>query len=83
MPLIFEWDRIKATRNFAKHRVAFEEAVTVFGDPLSMTIADPDHSDGEERSVIVGLSTRQRLLVVVHTVRRERIRLISARVASG
>jgi uncharacterized DUF497 family protein len=54
----------------------------VFGDPLSITIADPDHSDYEERLVIMGMSTQRRLLIVVHTANSERVRLISARTAS-
>jgi uncharacterized protein len=62
--------------------VGFEEATAVFDDPLSITIADPDHSGDEERYVIIGMSSEQSLLVVVHTIRRERIRLISARAAT-
>ena len=65
--MLFEWDRRKATANFRKHGVGFEEATSVFGDPLSITITDPDHSDYEERLVIMGMSARRRLLVVVHT----------------
>jgi uncharacterized protein len=82
MALTFAWDEDKARQNAAKHRVTFVEAATVFGDPFSLTIPDPLHSLGEERSVIVGLSSRQRLLVVVFTERNETIRLISARQAT-
>ncbi|HVA46760.1 MAG TPA: BrnT family toxin [Pirellulales bacterium] len=82
MPLEFEWDSAKAKRNQQKHRVAFEEASTVFSDPLSVTIDDPLHSDDEERFIILGESDRWRLLVVVFTERGSNIRIISARVAT-
>lgn len=82
MALIFEWDRTKAERNLRKHGVSFEEAATVFGDPLSRTIEDPLHSASEDRFVTVGESFRQRVLVVVHTDRDDRIRIISSRVAT-
>ena len=82
MPLIFEWDEQKARDNLAKHGVNFEEATAVFGDPLSVTIADLAHSADEERLIILGMSHRQRLLVVVHVERREKIRIISARAAT-
>ncbi|MGH7799003.1 MAG: BrnT family toxin [Thermodesulfobacteriota bacterium] len=75
----FEWDGKKARRNLKKHKVSFEEAVTVFGDPLSLTIEDPLHSEDVERFVIIGESNQQRLLVVVHTERGDKIRIISAR----
>ena len=78
----FEWDPRKEIRNQRKHRVEFAEALTVFGDPLSITTSDPDHSLEEDRFVIIGASDRKRLLVVVHTVRDQRIRLISARKAT-
>ena len=82
MGLLFEWDERKAKQNLGKHGVSFEEASTVFGDTLSVTIDDPLHSMREQRCVTLGLSTKQRLLVVVHTRRSGRIRLISARVAT-
>ncbi len=82
MPLSFEWDEQKARTNLAKHGVSFEEASTVFGDPLSLTIPDPAHSQTEDRYIILGHSHRQRLLVVVHTERDDNIRLISARPAT-
>ncbi|MCI0682512.1 MAG: BrnT family toxin [Gemmataceae bacterium] len=82
MALSFEWDADKARRNLTKHAVAFEEAATVFGDPLSKTIFDPQHSEEEDRYVILGESNRARLLVVVSfTDRDDKIR-ISARRAS-
>jgi uncharacterized DUF497 family protein len=75
----FEWDSRKAKRNFAKHRVSFEEATTVFLDPLSATGDDPDHSANEDRFITVGLSSSGRLLTVSHTERDDSIRIISAR----
>jgi len=78
----FEWDAAKAALNIEKHGVGFEEAMTVFGDPLEMTIPDPDHSEEEARFVGMGLSVQGRLLVVAYTERGERIRLISAREAA-
>ena len=82
MALIFEHDPRKARQNLRKHGVSFEEAATVFSDTLSLTIEDLFHSTDEERSVIIGQSNRGRLLVVVHAVREDRIRIISARVAT-
>jgi len=79
----FGWDPKKNLANQRKHRVTFAEANTAFGDPLSITIPNPDHPAGEDRLVIMGLSSRQRLLVVVHTVRGEQTRLISARPAAN
>lgn len=78
--LAFEWDPNKEEANRRKHDVGFAEASTVFGDPLSITIPDPDHARSEERFVIIGRSSTNKLLIVVHTVREARIRLISARV---
>ena len=82
MPLSFEWDDNKAKSNLAKHAVSFEEASTVFADPLSLTIPDPAHSQTEERSIILGTSHQGKLLVVVHTERGDNIRIISARRAT-
>jgi uncharacterized DUF497 family protein len=82
MDLSFEWDDQKAKKNIKKHGVAFEEASTVFGDPLSRTIPDPVHSEEEDRFVILGESNRRRLLVVSFTDRGANIRIISARVAT-
>jgi uncharacterized protein len=78
----FEWDSTKAAKNLLKHRVSFEEASSVFYDPLAATGADPDHSEGEERLVTFGMSSAGRLLVVFHTERGEAIRIISARPAT-
>jgi uncharacterized protein len=80
--LVFEWDEDKARLNELKHAVTFEEAKSVFNDPFSLTIADPDHSAGEDRWLDVGLSTRGRLLVVWYTERGERIRIIGSRRAT-
>lgn len=82
MGIIIEWDNQKAKRNLSKHKVSFEEAATIFGDTLSLTIEDPLHSDDEERFVAIGESSQQRLLVVVHTERGDNIRIISARLAT-
>ncbi len=82
MSLTFEWDRDKSKRNLKKHGVSFEEASTIFADPLARTIHDPLHSEQEERYVSVGESRRQRILVVVFTERGDNIRIISARVAT-
>lgn len=82
MSLSFEWDEQKAKGNKKKHGVSFEEASTVFADPLSRTIPDPIHSEEEDRFVILGESNRRRLLVVSFTDRGENIRIISARTAT-
>jgi len=82
MPIRFECDPAKARGNFKKHGVSFEEGATIFGDALSATIRDPDHSKGEARFVTVGLSVRGRLLVVAHTDDDEVIRIISVRPAT-
>lgn len=82
MALNFEWDERKATSNLAKHGVDFAEAATVFGDPRSLTIPDPAHSQMEERAIVLGQSHQRKLLVVVHTERGDHIRIISARPAS-
>jgi uncharacterized DUF497 family protein len=78
----FEWDPKKAEANLSKHGVSFREAVTAFGDPLSMNMADPDHSEDEERFIVLGMSDRYRLLVVSYTERPPRTRIISARLAT-
>ncbi|MDR3719545.1 MAG: BrnT family toxin [Bryobacteraceae bacterium] len=80
--LAFEWDPKKEAVNRRKHGVGFVEASTVFGDPLSITIPDPGHARSEERFAMIGMSGARKLLVVVHTVRGARIRLISARGAT-
>jgi uncharacterized protein len=82
MALIFEWDEEKAESNYRKHGVSFEEAKTVLGDPLSVTVDDLRHSIREHRYIDIGLSSQERLLVVVYTERGEAIRLISSREAT-
>lgn len=79
---LFEWSPEKAETNLSKHGVSFEEAETVFSDPLSLTVSDPLHSDGEKCFIITGFSDRQRQLVVSHTDRGDKIRIISARFAT-
>ena len=75
----FEWDPEKDQQNQGKHGISFDEASTVFGDPFALTINDPDHSAQENRFLTTGYSSRQRLIIVAHTDRDERVRLISAR----
>ncbi len=75
----FEWHPNKAVANLRKHGVSFDEAATVLADPLAITVPDPDHSQDEERFITVGMSFERRLLIVAHTERGTRIRLISAR----
>ena len=82
MALTFEWDEEKARTNLRKHRISFEEAKTIFNDPLSITIADPSHSQDEDRFIDIGMSSRGQILVVVYTERGENIRLISCRSAT-
>ena len=77
--MTFEWDEKKAAANAKEHGVSFHEAGTVFGDPLAITFSDPDHSDNEYRFLTFGLSRSDRLLVVAHTDRDEKVRIISAR----
>jgi len=79
----FEWDRAKAERNRRKHGVTYDEAVTIFHDPLSATFDDPDHSTGERRLITVGYSSRDRLLIVSHVELGETIRIINARLATA
>ena len=80
--MTFSWDTKKAQENLEKHGVDFREAATVFDDPLSTTFPDVDHSLGEQRFLIVGMSARGRTLVVSHTETGEAIRIISARRAT-
>ncbi len=83
MALVFEWDFRKAKANHRKHRVSFDEACTVFDDPLAKIFPDEDHSNREEREIIVGHSLLERLLVVSFTERDTgRIRIVSARAAT-
>lgn len=83
--LIFEWDSVKAAANLRKHKVSFEDAQTVFSDERARLIDDPDHSEDEERFLLLGLSSSLRLLVVAHCYRLTGnvIRIISARKATA
>ena len=82
MGYTFEWDPEKADSNIQKHGVSFDEASTVFGDPLSLLMPDPDHSADEQRYVVLGVSAQQKLLVVAFAERPPNTRLISARRAT-
>jgi hypothetical protein len=82
MQTLFEWDTGKAEANLRKHKISFKEAQTVFTDDFSVAILDPDHSDQEDRRVIIGMSNKRRFLVVIYTERGKKIRLISARQAT-
>ena len=82
MRLTFEWDQAKARANSKKHGASFDEATTVFADPFSITIADPDHSADEQRYVDIGSSDKGRVLVVVYTERGVNVRIISCRKAT-
>lgn len=79
---LFEWDPEKAHANLRKHGVDFDEAITAFADPLAVLRSDPDHSEGERRYLVLGMSDQQRLLVVAFAERPPRTRLISARRAT-
>jgi uncharacterized DUF497 family protein len=79
----FEWDREKEKRNIRKHGASFDEAVTVFYDPLSATFNDPDHSIDEHRLITIGFSSHGQMFVVSHTERGNAIRIISARLATA
>lgn len=82
--LLFEWDDRKAAQNIRKHGVSFEEAKTVFEDEHALLIDDPDHSEGEDRYVLLGISAGRRTLVVCHCYRKgDAIRIISARKANS
>lgn len=82
MELEFEWDPPKAAANLVKHKVSFEEAATVFGDPLGRILSDPRHSSAEERFALLGLSEARHLLAVMYADRDGVIRIISARRAT-
>ena len=79
---MFEWDSMKAARNAIRHGVRFPEAATVFFDENALFEDDPDHSEEEDRYLVLGHSIRANVLLVVHVIRGERIRLVSARVAT-
>ena len=78
----FEWDSRKDALNLERHRISFQEASTAFDDPLSIPFFDPDHSDDEDRFILMGASSRGTLLMVAHTYHGERVRIISARLMS-
>lgn len=78
----FEWDNAKAAKNLRKHQISFDEAATVLDDPMFITFIDEEHSVDEERYITIGLSNRGRLLVVAHTEREGKVRIISARQAT-
>jgi hypothetical protein len=80
--LIFRWDQRKAKTNLTKHGISFEEASSAFGDPLSITIEDVDHSYGENRYILLGETLENDLVIVAHTDRNGEIRIISARLAT-
>lgn len=80
--MLFEWDSKKAAANERKHGVTFQEATTIFSDPMALTFADPDHSSDEDRDITFGFSRFERLLVVSHTARGLRTRIISARLTT-
>lgn len=80
--LKFEWDTAKANANLRKHGVTFEEAASIFADPLALTFPDPDHSVGEKRWISFGVSNRDRLLAAAHAERGRSIRIVSARKAT-
>ena len=82
MALVFIWDTKKAQNNLNKHGISFEDASSAFGDPLSVTIPDPEHSRGENRYILIGQTLDSKLVVVSHTERGSTIRIISARFAS-
>ncbi len=82
MSLSFEWDEGKAKENLKKHRVGFDEATTIFTDPYSITVPDPDHSRDEQRYIDIGSSDKGRALVVVYTERGSIIRIVSCRKAT-
>ena len=83
MAYSFEWDQKKAASNQKDHGVSFDEATTVFGDILALNMPDPDHSEGERRFLVLGMSERSRLVVVSYAERPPRTRIISARLATS
>ncbi len=78
----FEWDEDKAIRNRRKHHVSFEETATAFEDPLLVTFPDPEHSETEERYLSIGISSKGKFLIISHTPRNNKIRIIGARKAT-
>jgi uncharacterized protein len=82
MTLKFEWDEVKARENLSKHRVSFEEGKTIFNGPFLLTYQDIDNSGSEDRYINIGSSAKGRILVLIHTERRGKIRIISCRKAT-
>jgi uncharacterized protein len=82
MPASFEWNPLKAKNNLLKHQVAFEEASSIFDDPQFITFLDDEHSTNEERYISIGISNKNRVLMVAHTERKDKVRIISARKAT-
>ena len=82
MKLTFEWDEVKAITSFKKHKVSFEEGKTIFNDPCLCTFPDNEHSADEGRYINIGLSVQGRVLIVIHTERQGKIRIISCRKAT-
>lgn len=82
MEPVFEWNPKKASTNARKHRVSFEEARTAFADPLGRVIDDPEHSDNEQRAILIAYSARSRLLFISFTDRGDKLRILSARRAT-
>lgn len=80
--MTFEWHSLKAEENIKKHNISFEEASSIFGDILSYTVVDSDHSLGEERFITIGQAVTGKFLIVSHTERKNKIRIISARAAT-
>jgi uncharacterized protein len=83
MELTFEWDEVKAKANLRKHKVSFHEGKTVFNESFLMTFPDPEHSAREERYINIGMSSKGKILVVIHTERQRSIRLLSSRKATA
>ncbi|MCG6535699.1 MAG: BrnT family toxin [Syntrophales bacterium LBB04] len=81
--LLFEWDEVKARENLKRHKVPFDEGKTIFNDPFLLTCPDIDSSEAEERYINIGLSAKNRVLVLIHTERHSKIRIISCRKATA
>ena len=81
--LLFEWDEVKARENLKRHKVPFDEGKTIFNDPFLLTYPDIDSSEAEERYINIGLSAKNRVLVLIHTERQSKIRIISCRKATA
>ena len=81
--LLFEWDEVKARENLKIHKVSFDEGKTIFNDPFLLTYPDIDSSEAEERHINIGLSAKNRVLVLTHTERQSKIRIISCRKATA